>query len=302
MRQDISVEMARTFLEIVACGSFAEAAEVLLVTRSTVTMRIKALEEKFGRKLLTRTKSGVTMTAAGASFYRYAESMVRSWQLARQEIALPSGFRGVLSIGAESDLWDNLLYGWLCEMRVTRPDIALRIEADNPETLLRRLFQGWIDICVVHTIHSRVGFRFEPLFNERLVLVSTEKRGVVHWDPNTVFIDWGDSFRAQAENHYQVDYTAPLTVTLGWLGIRYVTTYGGATYIPEHILKTQSFERPLYRVEGAPVFDRMAYIAYPENSFEDRRLELSIEDIRRSMRERFEAAAGVEEPAAPSGG
>src|ERR1700730_13024314 len=122
----MNVELARTFLEIVSSGSFARAADQLHVTHSTVTMRIKTLEEILNKKLLIRNKAGVTMTASGVRFRRFAEALVRTWQLTRREMTLASGLDGILSLGADPALWDGLLYDWVCTMRRRRPEIAMR--------------------------------------------------------------------------------------------------------------------------------------------------------------------------------
>ncbi|MDA0218543.1 MAG: LysR family transcriptional regulator [Proteobacteria bacterium] len=44
----MNVEQARTFLEVLATGNFNRAAERLHVTQSTVSARIRALEETLG--------------------------------------------------------------------------------------------------------------------------------------------------------------------------------------------------------------------------------------------------------------
>ena len=155
------IELARTFLEIVSTGSFARAADQLHVTHSTVTMRIKTLEQLLKKQLLIRNKAGVTMTASGLRFQRYAETLVRTWQLTRREMSLASGLEVILSIGADHSLWDDLLFDWACTMRRSRPEIVLRCEANDPDRLLRRLFEGWLDVCIVYTAQSRVGFKVE---------------------------------------------------------------------------------------------------------------------------------------------
>lgn len=296
----MNIELARTFLEIVSTGSFARAADQLHVTHSTVTMRIKTLEELVNKRLLIRNKTGVTMTASGVRFQRFAEALVRTWQLTRREMSLGSGMEGILSLGADPALWDDLLYDWVCTMRRRRPEIAVRCEANDPERLLRRLFEGWLDVCILYTAQSRVGFKVEPLFDDPLVLVSTEDRGVVDWDPDFVEIDWGDSYRAQVENHYPMDdRTPPISLTMGWLGIRFVTTFGGSTWIPQRQFKKQNFPRKLYRVRGAPTFGRMAYMIYSEEALKERVPRLSAEEIRRSILEELDTPP-LETAARPS--
>jgi DNA-binding transcriptional LysR family regulator len=58
----VDIELARTFVEIVKTRSFVRAAEQLNVTQTTVSSRIRALEEQLGRPLFIRNKSGASLT------------------------------------------------------------------------------------------------------------------------------------------------------------------------------------------------------------------------------------------------
>ena len=60
----MNLDHVRTFLEVAACGNFNRAAETLNVTQSTVSARIKALEERFGHPLFQRGRAGAELTAA----------------------------------------------------------------------------------------------------------------------------------------------------------------------------------------------------------------------------------------------
>ena len=50
----MNLDHIKTFLEIATCGTFNRAARNLNVTQSTVSARIKTLEESFGRRLFVR--------------------------------------------------------------------------------------------------------------------------------------------------------------------------------------------------------------------------------------------------------
>ncbi len=54
----MDTELARTFLVVVATGSFVDAAQRLHVTQSTVSTRIQRLEETLGAELFVRNKAG----------------------------------------------------------------------------------------------------------------------------------------------------------------------------------------------------------------------------------------------------
>lgn len=63
----------RTFITAAELGSFAKAAEKLLLTPASVMNQMNALESEVGARLFERTSRGVALTAAGESFYRDAK-------------------------------------------------------------------------------------------------------------------------------------------------------------------------------------------------------------------------------------
>src|SRR3546814_4382410 len=61
------------------------------------------------------------------------------------------------------------------------------LEAD----LMPGLVEGRLDIGVMYTPQSRPGLKVEPLFEERLILVSTDPAGQTEPGPEYTYIDWG---------------------------------------------------------------------------------------------------------------
>src|SRR3569832_3030220 len=118
----MDVELARTFLEIIRARSFVRAAEQLNVSQTTVSARVRTLEEQLGRPLFVRNKNGASLTAAGEQFLRYAPTFVQLWQRARQQVAVPDGHRAVLTMGSEVSLWQPLLLEWVRKMQHSHPD------------------------------------------------------------------------------------------------------------------------------------------------------------------------------------
>ena len=75
----MNITALQTFLAIVDTGSLVRASQVLHVTQSTVTARLKTLEDELGQQLLNRQKSGTTLTPAGTRLLRYARIMTGLW-------------------------------------------------------------------------------------------------------------------------------------------------------------------------------------------------------------------------------
>ena len=258
----MDIDLARTFLAVLETGNFVRAAERLNVTQSTVSMRIRSLEDSVGRPLFARGKTGATPTAAGLRFEYYALTLLRVWEQARQEVALSEGFETVLSVGGQISLWDRLLLKWIPWMRKSLPDVAIRAEVDTSEGLMHRLADGVLDIGVMYNPQAHAGFVNEVLLEERLLLVASERRSRAPKDPQYVFVDWGPEFRQGHSQAFPELETPALTVSLGSLGLHHVLENGGAGYFPMRIVRPYLMEKKLFRVARAPEFKRPAYLVY----------------------------------------
>src|SRR5512143_2206293 len=132
----MDTELARTFLAVVAAGSFVKAAERLYVTQSTVSARIQALEEQLGCQLFVRHKAGTVLTSAGRQFQKHATTLLRVVAQARQDVGVPRGFRASLTIGGRIGIWEGLLANALARLRSATPDVAVRAEIGFEEDLM----------------------------------------------------------------------------------------------------------------------------------------------------------------------
>lgn len=232
----MDTEMARTFLEVVAAGGFVAAAARLHVTQSTVSARIRQLEQLLGCRLFIRTKAGASLTAAGARFQRHAAAMLRLWEVARQEAALPAGHRALLRIGGEAGLWNRLLHRWIPWMRQNAPDIALRCDVGQPEELIQRLRDGTLDLAVLYSPRALPGLSAHLLLEEELVLFRVPA-GPGAGEEQYVHIDWGDAFRRDISLHRPDAQSAPVSISVGTLGLDFVRQCGGTGHFPRQLVQ-----------------------------------------------------------------
>ena len=259
----MDVDLARTFLAVVETGSFVEAAGRVFVTQSTVSMRIKALEGQLGKTLFERSKAGATLTPAGAQFQKHALAMVRVWEQARIEVALPAGYQAALTIGSQYSLWDGFLLEWLARMRVKVPDIAFRTQVGFSNVLMQRLVEGTLDMGVMYTPQSRPGFELEMLFEEELVLVSSERRPSGRPGKNYIYIDWGPEFQADHSLNFPNLSTPGLYMELGSLGLNYLLQNRASGYFPMRLVVPHLKTGRLKLISRAPAFHYPAYVVYP---------------------------------------
>jgi DNA-binding transcriptional LysR family regulator len=258
----VDTEQARTFLTIVAAGSFAAAADRLHVTPSTVSARIFALEELLGCRLFVRNKAGAALTAAGRQFQKHASTLVRTVAQARQDVGVPRGFEAALTVGGRFGLWEQLLQRWLPAMRDAAPAVSIRAEIGFEDDLMLGLVEGRLDLAVMYTPQSRPGLKVEPLLREELVLVSTAPADGDEPGPGYVHVDWGPEFDAKFSARFP-DFVGPaLSVNTGWLGLQHVLAMGGSGYFQERLVGELVAEGRLFRHESAPTFALPAYVVY----------------------------------------
>lgn len=270
-----------TFLEVADTGNFNRAARNLNVTQSTVSARIKSLEENFGHALLTRGHAGCELTAAGHQLHQYAVGIQRLWQKSHQAVTLRPGFRSVLAIGAQVSLWERLVLDWIAWMREKVPDVALRVEADYSSSQMRQLADGLLDIGVMYQPRHTPGLVVEKLLEENLVLVATDDREVsLGWIEDYVFVDWGDVFLTEHAEAFPQMETAAVAVGLGALGLQYILKYGGSGYFPLRVVQPLIDEGRLYRLAGAPMVRRPAYVVYRTDPADQETQALALDGLR----------------------
>jgi len=281
----MNIEHMRAFLEVAATGSFQMAAERLFITQSTVSARIKALEDRLNRELFIRNRKGATLTSPGHHFHRHALTAVQAWERARQEIALPDDLTAIFSLGLQLNHWDPIAPDWMQAMQATDPNVATRIVADYSESLMRQIREGLLDLAVLYAPQQRPRLRIETLVEEDLILVSTDPRHLqVGRVPGYVFVDWGDDFRTQHSLAFPEASVPKLSVGLGDVGLNHILAHGGSGYFLARNVEPLITDGRLYRVDDAPVFQRPLYIAYLTEAANPELLLRAIEHLRQVIK------------------
>ena len=259
----MDTELVRTFLEIVAAGSFIRAAERLNVAQTTVSARIRTLEERLGRPLFVRHKGGASLTPAGEQFLRYAPGFVQLWQRMRRQVAVPAGHTSFLTIGGEVSLWQPYVLDWMSWMRSFQAEIALRVHIDVPQDLINQVAAGLVDAAVMYAPPHRPGLQADLLLDEKLVLVTTDPDAHTVDDPSFVSVDWGPSFARDFGASFPYAAEPGLSVDLEPLALDYILARGGSAYCRMrsverhlasgrlHLVPGPTFSYPIYAVSSS---------------------------------------------------
>ena len=286
----MDITLIRTFLEVAATGSFISASERLFVTQSAVSLRVQRLEDSLGRPLFTRSKAGAELTAAGREFESYALSLIKVWEEARQQIAIPEGFRKSLTIGAQYSLWPRFGFRWIDQLRIDMPDLNIRAELGMPDRLTRFLIEGVVQTALMYSPQMRPGISATRLMDEDLVLVASwENPSLEDLHDRYLFSDWGPEF-IQAHAIALPELTNPgLTFSLGAMTAEYILSRNLAAYLPARYVKRFLDSDQLHLVPDAPRFPYPAWAVWRED------LDPEVAEISRSALEKVVRNADAEQ-------
>ena len=253
----MAVDLARTFLEIVRCGSFVGAAERLHLTQTAITARIQSLEAQLDCSLFIRNRAGAKLTPNGEAFVDFASRMVLAWDSAQHELPLPQACNDILHIGGDASLCNPLMLKWVGALRQALPSYAIHSYVNEGNTLLRMLEQGALDALLVYQPLYLPGFQVELLLEEKLIHVRNP-----HLPGPYVYVDWGEDFR-QRHNAALPNHRRPeISFNLGPLALQYILESGGSGYFRTRVVQHYLDSGMLEPVLEAPEFTYPVYLVY----------------------------------------
>lgn len=262
----MDIDVLKTFLEVNRTRHFGKAAEQLFVTQSTVSSRIKQLEEAIGAAVFIRQRNDIQLTAAGERLKQYAENILTTWNRARQEIVIDEEHHQPISIAGVPSLWDISLQQWLQCVAGKHRDIVFQAEVLATEVISRRLLDGTLDIGFVFEAPQLSGFSVKEITSISLKLVTNNKNASLQkaLSENYILVDWGTSFAISHARYFPELPTPFLRVGLGRIARDYILANGGAAYLAEPMIRDELTQGKLYCVADAPVIERSAYAVYAE--------------------------------------
>ena len=159
----MNIEQVLTFLDLVETRSFNATAERMAVTQSTISGRVRALEDDLGKRLFSRSRAGTTLTTAGVRFEHHARTLQQEWAEAQRSVQGADNFSQSLRIGVQSDIATNRIGDWVLAFRKALPKASFYIEADYSIQMSADLLAGDLDIGVMFAPRH-----FPDLHNERV--------------------------------------------------------------------------------------------------------------------------------------
>ena len=160
------------FCAVVERKSFSQAAERLGVTQPAVSLQVRALEERLGRRLLDRSGRRVEPTEAGRRLYRSAQRMLSVEEQLLADLADEAGgeLGGTLAIGASTGPGAHLVPLLLCEFQRAHPALRVALSISDTQAVIERVADRELELGIVGALTRHRSLAFEPLALDEIVL------------------------------------------------------------------------------------------------------------------------------------
>lgn len=254
----------RIFRAVVDEGGITRAAEKLLRVQSSVTTRIKQLEEDLGTPLFLRQGKKLHLTSAGHTLLDYARRLQALADEARDAVQDPRP-KGLFRLGAMESTAAVRLPVPLSEYYRRFPDVDLQLRTGNPVQLATAILAGEIDAALVAEPVAKERFDHVSAFEEDLILVAKKDHppigGSKPLPPTIIAFEQGCPHRKRLETWYErrgdmPKHTIQLSSYHAMLGC--VVVGMGVALIPGSVLDTFPDGHLLSRHEPPAGLDKAA--------------------------------------------
>jgi len=166
------IETLKVYCDVVETRSFSTAASQNFVTQSAVSQQIRALENKYGRKLIERTRGAVQVTPAGDLVYHAAKEIVQRYSDLEAGLQLlDHRVGGTLRVATVYSVGLYELSTPLRRFLRAYPQVKVHLDYSRYSKIQEDALRGSIDLGIVAYPAKRPHLVIVPFREDRLVLI-----------------------------------------------------------------------------------------------------------------------------------
>ena len=145
-----TLQQLRILKAVATEKNFTKAAEVLYLSKPSLSKQIKTLEKNLDILLINRENNKISLTENGKVFLQYSERILALCEEScRALIDLKNGDRGNLTVGASQTIGTYLMPRVLALFAQNYPQIDLKVQVNSTRLIANNVLNREIDIAVV---------------------------------------------------------------------------------------------------------------------------------------------------------
>ena len=171
----MDIRQLRYFESIARLGSLTKAARALGIAQPALSRQVALLERELGVPLLTRTRRGVALTAAGSIFATRALEITEKLDATVHEMQSYAGeLMGQVALGfyGGPTLANRYIVPLISEFHALHPKVTISLQDGTAAVIADLLVRGSLDIAILPNPPDSRGFDAIELRDDDLLLVS----------------------------------------------------------------------------------------------------------------------------------
>jgi len=148
----LDVDAVEAFVAIADHQSFTRAAKALSTTQGALSVKLKRLEDRLGRKLIERTPRLVRLSAQGAAFIEPARDFLAAHERA---IAGLSVVHRRFTLGIANHVVGPEIPTLLARLNAHDPTLTIEVRLDASRTLIDAFDRGELDAAIIRREDDR---------------------------------------------------------------------------------------------------------------------------------------------------
>ncbi|MGD9631030.1 MAG: LysR family transcriptional regulator [Pyrinomonadaceae bacterium] len=168
------IETLKIFCDLVDLQSFSLAAERNFVTQSAVSQQVRALEERFKRKLLERVRGrrDVKLTAAGEVFYRESMKVLAAYTELQESLrGLVGKIGGTVKVACTYSVGLHEMPAKVGEFMSKFPSARIDLEYSRTTKVVRDVMSGAVELGILAFPEPKRGLTIVQMPSDRMVLI-----------------------------------------------------------------------------------------------------------------------------------
>ena len=162
----------RLFRHVVEAGSITHGAERAHLALAAASTRIRQMEAALGAPLLTRSRQGVTPTAAGRTLLQHARTILGQSERLREELAAYSGgLAGQIRVLSNTNALTEFLPEALSDFLAAHAQVSVDLEERLSDEIVGLIAEGVADIGIVAGTVDTGALETFPFRSDRFVVV-----------------------------------------------------------------------------------------------------------------------------------
>lgn len=164
----MTIRYLEIFTEVCRQLSMSRAARRLMISQSSVSQAVKALEQEYNVLLFERLNHALYLTPAGEKLLYLATQVLQSIdKLNAAMLDAPQ----TLNIGSCNTVGASLLYPLIARFKEQYANYCVNAEITNTQTLLEKVLSGRLDLAIIPEMRRQEELNYLPFFEDDIAVI-----------------------------------------------------------------------------------------------------------------------------------